>query len=187
MMTMRRVFAILTGLMLLAQISSAMGREGPNPAAPPETAQFEFIIGKWRCKTRFMTSDGTFSEGEATWIGRWTLGGWAIKDDWYSKGPDGKDFQGFNIRSFNPRTGKWDNRWLPQVTLQWRYYESEMVGDTMVMTGGTGEDANGAFTDRNTFYDITDNSWKWRKDRSYDGGQTWNEGVGFIEATRAEP
>jgi hypothetical protein len=28
--------------------------------------------------------------------------------------------------------------------------------------------------------------WSWRKDRSYDGGETWIEGVGYIEATRAD-
>jgi len=36
--------------------------------------------------------------------------------------PDGS---GTNIRSFNPRTRKWDNRWLPASTLQWAYYEAE--------------------------------------------------------------
>ena len=186
-MKMRTTISLFFGVLLLLFVSSAMARNGLNPDAPPETGQFSFIIGTWHCKTRFMTPDGTISEGEATWIGQWALDGWAIKDDWFSTGPDGKPFQGFNIRSFNPKTRKWDNRWLPQVTLQWRYYESEMVGDTMVMTGGAGKDANGAFTDRITFYNISENSWSWRKDRSYDGGKTWNEGVGFIEATRVEP
>ena len=54
----------------------------------------------------------------------------------------------------------------------------------MVMTGGEGTDQRGDFIDRNTFYEIKENSWRWRKDRSYDGGDTWIEGVGFIEATR---
>ena len=56
---------------------------------------------------------------------------------------------------------------------------------TMVMTG-EGKDGQGrAFVDRNVFYDITAESWKWRKDRSFDGGETWIEGVGHIHATRA--
>jgi hypothetical protein len=28
--------------------------------------------------------------------------------------------------------------------------------------------------------------WRWRKDRSHDGDQTWIEGVGFIEAPRSQ-
>lgn len=54
------------------------------------------------------------------------------------------------------------------------------------MTGGEGRDARGACIDRNTFHDIADDRWSWRKDRSYDGGKTWIEGVGFIDATRVK-
>jgi hypothetical protein len=156
-----------------------------NTAAPPETKQFSFIIGKWDCKTRFMNAQGEYGEGRATWTGYYILDGWAVQDDWVSTRPDGQEFHGTNIRSFNPDTKKWDNRWLPSGTLRWKYYESEQKGETMVMTGGEGRDARGEFMDRNTFYDITKSRWSWRKDRSYDGGESWIEGVGFIEATRA--
>lgn len=170
--------------LLLAGTALAADYGRLNPDAPAQTAQFEFILGAWNCKTRFMGPDGNYREGEATWTGYYVLDGWAIKDDWHSVAPDGTEFRGFNIRSFNTETGKWDNRWLPQVTLQWKYYESEQVGDTMVMTGGEGTDGQGTYVDRNTFYDIAAEHWKWRKDRSYDGGETWSEGVGYIEATR---
>lgn len=156
-----------------------------NPDAPPETAQFSFIVGHWDCKIRFMGPDQSFSEGQATWTGYYVLDGWAIKDDWVSIQPDGSRSHGFNIRSFNTETGQWDNRWLPQGTLQWAYYESEQMGETMVMTGGEGIDARGAFVDRITFYNISEDSWSWRKDRSYDDGESWFEGVAFIEATRS--
>lgn len=179
----RRPLPLLLAFALGLALTAAAG---PNPKAPKETAQYAFIIGTWDCKTRFMNAEGGYSEGSATWTGSWILDGWAVQDVWVESDTDGTVFYGTNIRSFNPKTGKWDNRWLPQVTLQWKYYESEQRGDTMVMTGGEGKDSRGAFIDRNTFYDIGDNGWKWRKDRSYDGGKTWIEGVGFIEATRAK-
>lgn len=156
-----------------------------NPAAPPETDQFAFLIGTWDCSARFLTADGSYAETEATWIGTWILDGWAIQDFWIRTKSDGTQFQGTNIRSFNPGTGKWDNRWLPMGTLRWSYYESGMVGDTMVMTGGEGTDSRGPYVDRNTFHDIGPDGWSWRKDRSYDGGETWVEGVGLIDAVRA--
>ena len=156
-----------------------------NPDAPPETEQYAFIVGEWDCKTRFMTSaNGDYSEGSATWTGEYILDGWAILDTWVSTLPNGKEFIGVNIRSFDKETGKWNNRWLPQGTLTWKDYSSEMVGETMVMTGGKGKDPNGEFVERNTFSNIDKDSWSWRKDRSYDGGKTWIEGVGFIEAIR---
>lgn len=156
-----------------------------SPDAPPETAQFAFMIGEWTCKTRSMAPDRTIKDGPvASWTGYYILGGWAIQDDWVSPGPNGKPFPGTNIRSFNPQTRKWDNRWLAAGALQWSYFEAEQVGDTMVMTGGESVDAQKRkFMDRNIFHDIKDTSWKWRKDRSFDGGKNWIEGVSYINCT----
>jgi hypothetical protein len=162
------------------------GRASVNPGAPKETTQFSFLVGAWDCTTRFLKPDGKgYLDGAASWLGYYVLDGWAIQDDWISIQPDGSEFHGTNIRSFNPKTRKWDNRWLPMGSLQWKYYEAEKVKDTMVMIGGEGKDARGEFVDRNTFYDISADSWRWRKDRSYDGGKTWIKGIGYIEASRA--
>lgn len=156
----------------------------PNPEAPPETAHFAFMIGEWDCATRFMGPDGSYTEGHATWIGEYILDGFAIQDHWISPQPNGKTYHGINIRSFNPTLGKWECRWLPQSTLEWKHFTAEKVGDTMVMLGH-GTNARGEYLDRNTFYDIGDTSWSWRKDWSYDDGATWIEGIGYIQATRA--
>jgi len=192
---MYRGSIVLSGgaLALLLAVPGAAGSaavtSGPHPDAPPETAQFAFLEGGWDCTVRQMKPDGSgYNEGRARWTGYWILGGYAIQDDWESPAPGGGFFRGTNIRSFNPRTRKWDNRWLPSSTLQWSYYEAEKVGDTMVMTGGEGQDAAGRdYVDRNTFSRIEKDSWHWRKDRSFDGGKTWVEGVAVIEARRASP
>ena len=181
---MRFPTSIFAALMLCCTIC---GASAPNSAAPPETAQFGFLVGEWSCETRFMNPAGEYSTGHATWTGRWILDGWAIQDDWVTRRPDGNEFRGTNIRSYNPQSGKWDNRWISQGSLQWKYFESSQNGDTMVMIGGEGTDARGEFIDRNTFYEITEDAWRWRKDRSWDGGETWFEGIGFIEASRATP
>lgn len=169
------------------QAGAPRGAAGPHPDAPAETAQFAFLIGEWECTTRSVKPDGSgFNEGSATWKGYWILGGWAMQDDWERALPDGRVFRGTNIRSFNPQTGKWDNRWLASGSLQWKYFEAEKQGDTMVMIGGEGRDPAGRdYIDRNVFHEIGDDSWKWRKDRSFDGGKTWLEGVSFIEARRS--
>ena len=185
---MRQLLAISI-LVLVAGASTADTNTvvvGLSPDAPPETAQFAFLIGDWDCATRFMSPAGdAYNEGRARWKAFFTLNGWAIQDYWIGYPADGGESHGTNIRSFNPRTGRWDNRWLAQGSLQWKYFEAEKVGDTMVMTGGEGKDSRGEFIDRNVFYDIEADSWRWRKDRSWDGGKTWLEGIGFIEAMRA--
>lgn len=155
-----------------------------NSEAPPETAQFAFLIGEWECKVRSMKPDRTFGESTGSWTGRYILDGWAIQDDWVAPRPDGAMFHGTNIRSWNPETGQWDNRWLASGSLQWKYFSAEKVDETMVMTGGEGEGPRGKFVDRNVFYEIGTDSWKWRKDRSWDGGENWVEGLAHIEAKR---
>lgn len=186
---------VAIGLVLAMALGSSLAAAQPsvdfgrlNPAAPPETAQFAFLVGQWDCGVHTMNPDGkTFRDSTATWTGYFILDGWAIQDDWVTGAPDGNEFHGTNIRSFNPRTRTWDNRWLPSGSLQWTYFEAKQVGETMVMIGGNGRDARGQYLDRNTFYDIQPDSWKWRKDRSWDGGTTWVEGVSRIEARRARP
>ncbi len=181
--------AILAIVLLTPAVQAGAPREAtrPHPDAPAETAQVAFLVGEWECTTRSMKPDGSgFNEGSATWTGYWILGGWAIQDDWERALPDGRVFRGTNIRSFNPQTGKWDNRWLASGTLQWKYFEAEKQGDTMVMIGGGGRDPAGRdYVDRNVFHEIGSDSWKWRKDRSFDGGKTWLEGVSFIKARRS--
>jgi hypothetical protein len=181
---------LMTAVALTALMSTGAwaADDGLHPEAPPETSQFAFLIGEWDCRTRSMKPDGTgHLEGQARWTGYWILGGWAIQDDWESTRPDGQAFRGTNIRSFNPKTRKWDNRWLSSGTLQWQYFEAEKQGETMVMVGGEGRDRAGRdFVDRNVFHEIGTDSWSWRKDRSFDGGKTWLEGVAFIEARRAD-
>lgn len=175
---------IALSLLLLPALSQASGR---HPDAPPETEQFAFMIGEWDCTQRSMDRTGKLGPpSKARWVGSWDLGGWAIRDDWTSLRPDGSKSYGFNIRSFNPETRKWDNRWLQSGSLQWVYFEAEQVGDTMVMTGGGGTDSFGDFIDRNVFHDIGPDGFSWRKDRSWDGGETWIEGVAVIQSVRVK-
>lgn len=155
-----------------------------NPAAPPFTAQFAFLIGEWECQTKSMKPDGSFHRNTGTWTGRYILNGWAIQDDWVTVRPDGTSFRGTNIRSWNPETNQWDNDWVPLGSRELKYFSAEKVGETMVMTGGEGDGPRGPFVDRNVFYRIGEDSWRWRKDRSWDGGETWFEGVAHIEAKR---
>ena len=174
-------------LCLLACVSVA-AQDGPNPSAPTETEQFAFMVGEWSCTTKGLQQDGTYTApGTAKWKAWFILDGWAIQDEWISNQPSGSVFKGTNIRSYNPKIGKWECRWLPMGSLQWRHFVAEKVGGTVVMTMVSPErDASGLYIDRNTFHNISKSSWSWRKDRSYDGGKTWTEGIFLIEAVRVK-
>ena len=181
--TLRKCLIIigLFGLVVLPCVAQ------PNPKAPSETIQYTFMIGTWDCVIKSRLPDGSTREGTAVWKAHFILDGWAIQDEWVSHDESGKPaFFGINIRSFNPVLKKWECRWLPAGTLQWKHFLSWKDGETMVMEG-EGEDQRGAFVDRNTFFDIESDSWSWRKDRSYDGGKTWHRAIATIEAKRGKP
>lgn len=184
--TVPLLFGILASLCAAEAIEAQDSGTGPNPAAPPETAQWAFFIGEWDCFTRSPQTDGTVRTGKARWVAQWTLDGWAIRDDWYGLDADGTvTFHGMNIRSFNPRLKKWEVRWLPQGTLEWKQFSGERNGDRIVKVSEFVLNGRPAL-DRTTWSQITDDSFLWTKDISFDNGATWREGVLVVEARRVK-
>jgi hypothetical protein len=118
--TARRALCLV--LTTFASSAGVVVAIGLNPEAPAETAQFEFLVGAWDCTTKFMKPDGSgYSVGRAKWSGAYILDGWAIQDVWIGYSPEGKENHGTNIRTFNPKKKKWDNRWVAAGNLQWVY------------------------------------------------------------------
>ena len=60
-----------------------------NPKAAPELSRFAFLIGKWKCKTKLLSADGTWQTFEAAWLGRYILDGYTIADEYRMLGPSG--------------------------------------------------------------------------------------------------
>src|SRR5690606_14553957 len=52
-----------------------------NPNAPAELGLFAFLVGKWSGSARSRNADGTYSEYQFDWIGRYALDGMAIIDE----------------------------------------------------------------------------------------------------------
>lgn len=158
---------------------------GPNPSAPPETSQWAFFIGTWDCTTTSLAPDGSARTGTARWVAQWTLDGWAIRDDWYGLDADGAvTFHGMNIRSYNQRLKKWEIRWLPQGSLEWKHFTGERTGERIVKISEFSLNGRPAL-DRTTWSEITADSFRWTKDISFDNGATWREAVLVVEAKRA--
>ncbi len=85
----------------------------PNPEAPVEINQFEFLVGNHRIEARiWQNGDWTQGYAPAEWNGRWGIDGWAVIDEWF--GPqlgDNPQNLGVNVRYFNEETGRWSMVW----------------------------------------------------------------------------
>ena len=147
-----------------------------NPDAPPETAQFGQLAGVWSASQQSRHPDGSWSdpiEG-SEWRFYYILDGHAIQDDWISLSPEGSDlppFLGTNIRIYNPNSKQWEIAWFDTGRRTMAHYTAKAAGDSIIMTGteSSGRKA------RNTFHSITDDTFYWRKEWTFDEGQSWTE------------
>jgi len=89
----------------------------PHPGAPPELAQFAFLIGDYSIALHAWDGEGWSPpkpDATARWNGRYVLGGMAIMDEWYNPDPaqDAAAPRGVNVRMYDPESGEWDMMWL---------------------------------------------------------------------------
>ena len=131
-----------------------------NPDAPPETAQFAFMLGAYDCVDRmFNQADGSWTEVTKIWNGRSFLNGHAIRDDtWRSNGTYTS-----NIRKYDAEAGKWIVTFFSDSSAGPSVWEGGKEGDTMVVRQD-GESPQGPFTARLMFHDVTDAGFEWKMD-----------------------
>ncbi len=131
----------------------------PNPDAPPELAQFDFMIGEFDCIDEIRSPDGKWNRTVAIWNASYFLNGHGIQDQYWCD-----TFATSNIRIFDPERGKWFVNFvmMPSQRVGAGQHIGSQVetedGPTMVMWAGAPDRKNGS---RLTFYDITDNGFEW--------------------------
>jgi len=151
-----------------------------NPAAPEETAQFDFVIGDWDVVINWHGPDGQVTTYEAKWHNIWIVDGRVVMQEW--RGPY---IRGAEMRQFDAQAGHWvgfniyPGGGVPKPTTA-----NFVDGEMMVVIEGT-SDARGDFLNRETYFNIEVDSWETRSDRSYDEGATWERGAYDMVATRS--
>lgn len=147
-------------------------------------ATIDFFIGQWEMETIDIQPDGTFVKGKAKSIVKYILDGNAMQDDFMTIGESGEIlFWGTSIRSYNPRTDKFQIVWIMPGYRGLTDIVAEWKEDKLISTG-KGYDYAGEFLERFEYYDIKKNSYSFKMDRSYDGGETWIENFGRMKAKR---
>ena len=146
--------------------------------------QIDFFIGEWNIEAVDILPDGSFQKNRAKSVVRYILDGEAIQDDYLLL--DNNDtiiFRGTSIRSYNQNTNKYQIVWIMPSHKGITDIVAEWKNNKLISTG-KGYDSSGSFLERFEYYDIKPNSYKFKMDRSYDGGKTWIENFGKFTATR---
>lgn len=150
-----------------------------HPEAPAETAQFGQLIGHWRAEQTIRNRDGSWSDKKthAEWRWYYILEGHAIQDDWISLSKDEDSGQtaasvvGTNIRIYNPKEQQWVMAWIDKNSRRLATFTAVFENENIIMTGTDNQGRLG----RNTFHNITENSFDWKKEWTSDNGETWFE------------
>lgn len=131
-----------------------------NPDAPPETAQFAFMLGAHDCVERiFNRQDGSWKDATKIWNGRSFLNGHAIRDDtWRSDG-----VYTSNIRKYDAQVGQWIVTFFSNGNAEPGVWKGGKQGDEISVSQDA-ESPQGPYTARLTFHDINDAGFEWKMD-----------------------
>ena len=153
----------------------------------PSCLQYiDFFRGEWNLVTRNLQRDGSYVTGEAVSTAYVILDGNAIQDDFRSLNEKGEViFRGTSIRSCLEETSEYLIAWV--MPGREGYTHLRALWSKGVLGGeGQGFDGYGPFRERFRYFNITDSSYSFQMDRSYDEGQTWLLNFSTIKATKKQ-
>ena len=89
----------------------------PHASAPKELSQFDFLIGDFTIAGRVWTEDGwgpVLASSRPRLVGRYTLDGRAIYDEWYDNDPglDPETTRGLTVRMYDEEAEEWKVAWM---------------------------------------------------------------------------
>ena len=147
-----------------------------NGNAPVETESLGRLVGKWDAKIERLDRDGNWNPGtnKIEWHWYYILNGHGIQDDWITEklAKDGSDstlVYGTNIRIFNKQENKWHMAWIHGDGRKLATFTAVNENDKVIMEG---RNADGREV-RITFFDMTDNSFEWQQEWTFDEGKSW--------------
>ena len=132
-----------------ASLIACAGRSGiatsygsPNPKAPEEITQFNFLIGEWDIDFRWKLNDGSYQQTPGHMRASYVLDGYAIQDVWRLGSDAGGQIIGLAIRTYNPREKKWAINWVDGTNGVWgNVGKGEFTENGEMVFTGRNEDA----------------------------------------------
>jgi len=150
--------------------SSKYSLKGMSKEAAQETEQYAFKLGTWDIKARSRTPNGGVTEGVGSSLVYFAEDGQTILDDIAVSFNGGGGFSGTTSRRWSSEKGLWECSWT-QVGAQTQPFTAVYDGEAGRMVESfRGQDANGAFSGKLSFYDVSADSLHVRLDYHYDSG-----------------
>jgi hypothetical protein len=143
----------------------ALHSERPAADRADKMGLYGWLIGRWEMDATVYPDDGRKHTGKGEIHFGWVLEGRAIQDVWILPGV----FHGTTLRVYDPGLDAWHILWSDPLRQVYRRQIGRARGDGIVQDG---KDDDGKAV-RWSFSEITPSSFRWRGERSLDGGATW--------------
>jgi hypothetical protein len=179
-----RPLLLLTLLFCSTRLDAqTLSAEELNRRVTAHAADFDYLLGEWE----FNSVSKEWGAGGGAWTAVKLEGG-QILDEYRVLGDSGQTWYfTHTIRAYNARKDHWDMVGLDYGTgLGGSGFARRTGGEVHIeqrFANARGPDAMA----RITYYDITPDSFRWKADRSTDGGKTWVREWLTIEAKRIGP
>ena len=177
-------------LALSAPLLAQHGSSAPTPPeAPAEAKQFAFLIGQFELTVHPAPSGlGQKIHGVPTFAGIWkgwrALDGFGIEDEMRITDRSGNPMSLVHaVRFYDTVAKRWITSGIDVYRGAFTTSTSLQRSDEMVSTSHGLDGDSKAYVSRSHFYEITPTSFRFRQERSYDDGKTWEEKIA-IEAKR---
>ncbi|MEP6823311.1 MAG: hypothetical protein ABI919_00740 [Ramlibacter sp.] len=153
--------------------------------APPESHQFDFLIGEWDVNATRFKEDGTpLFEFRASWSAVLLNEGRMVMDDFKALAPTGQPVSSYvTLRTYSEVSQRWEMTGLqalqPSASTEWGGVcrNGEMLLDV------TGKDpAGNPVHTKIRFFDISTNSFSWESSMSRDEGKSWSKTAVLLAA-----
>lgn len=170
------VIAAIALLAPLAQEAPAPATPPPNPCAGEEHGAFDFWLGEWD-----VYQTGTETQVATSRIEK-VSNGCAVRETWMPLRGGG----GSSLTTLDPQTGNWHQLWVGAQPGR-VFFDGGPVGETMVLTGYWGRDAEGRPNlVRMTYTPGDDGSVRQAGEASGDHGVNWTASFDLTYRPRTE-
>jgi hypothetical protein len=156
--------------------------------APPESRQFDFLVGEWDCDcVRYHPDGSPMMQYKGRWSAKSINDGRMIVDDFQVHMPNGLAASSFvTLRTYCETTARWEIVGLaalqPSMISEWHGQSK----DGELWLDIRGRDPSGAAArGRVHFFSIDADSFEWTNDLSLDDGATWTKAAS-LKARRIE-
>lgn len=154
---------------------------------PPESSQYDFLIGEWDIEVTSYDNEGKASEPmKGVWWSKYLHGGRVFFDDVILFDGNGKLYPGFpSLRTYSPKLGGWVSMHMSPLATQalcsnvGKWTEGEMhINSKCLRDNGSVQSYS-----RIRFYNITENHFDYIWEESKDG-KAWAKYATFVGTRR---